>query len=593
VRKYLFDLRVERGSNQLLFPVTVIGKRKAGKTSLVQSVQQNKRVLTQRESSEEGLVDAATKVFKVCEADVDKTTKLIFTDFGGHTMYHFSYQLTFKTQCVPLLVIDIAEFDRLADKNGEESACEELCLTWLAHLYISSPRLNRPVVVLTHRDKLSDERFIPRKQQLIEVTERLRQRIIEAERSESPTLSPVFTMTTFSDTSEPFIGHIDILDLSDTSDLSDISDLKDALLIAGSELITEIPGIWYLMLIRITERVDQPFIHLSEIDKEFPDDKEHVTLQYLHKTGCIMWFGKIDKLSNYIFHRSEVLTGLIEILYSHTLDDTWSKRLNLFSPFTSDGKKIDKRKYTAMIDNFNATGVIEASLLLNLLEKESTIPADISVEILKTFHLIHLCGPTSDLSHEKYIVPYFAKEEIKAPEVFDSLIPLKVDLWLRGLPIPGYVFSLITAAYLDINSDPYNYPEVGKNGVTVTNHTNKSVKYLLHDATEKRLSLITLAPLRRIGDAWCDHLASLRQLISELRSVWKAVRYQNVFVCSHCLLSNKPTPTTAVDPDWFQPENLDGDLDVCYTGKETCVCKATAAITESETVPTPLISPCE
>ena len=200
VRKYYFDLKVEAGTNQHLIPVTVIGKAKAGKTSLVRSVQQNKRVLTERNTAE-GKLDESTKVFKVCEAEINKNYKLIFVDYGGQSIYHFSYQLTFKTQCVPLLVIDIEEFDRLATQNGEEAACQDVCMEWLSHLYISCPRLCRPVVVLTDRDKLTDERFSKRKRQLVETTEKLRCRIIEAEKCAAPSSSQVFSMKSFADTS--------------------------------------------------------------------------------------------------------------------------------------------------------------------------------------------------------------------------------------------------------------------------------------------------------------------------------------------------------------------------------------------------------
>ena len=93
VRKYYYDLKIEAGTYQRLVPVTVIGKTKAGKTSLVRSVQQNKRVLTERNTAE-GKLNESTKVFKVCEAEMNKTSKLLFVDYGGQSIYHFSYQLT-------------------------------------------------------------------------------------------------------------------------------------------------------------------------------------------------------------------------------------------------------------------------------------------------------------------------------------------------------------------------------------------------------------------------------------------------------------------------------------------------------------------
>ena len=93
VRKYYFDLKVEAGTNQHLIPVTVIGKAKAGKTSLVRSVQQSKRVLTERNTAE-GKLDESTKVFKVCEAEINKTSMLLFVDYGGQSIYSTTFRIS-------------------------------------------------------------------------------------------------------------------------------------------------------------------------------------------------------------------------------------------------------------------------------------------------------------------------------------------------------------------------------------------------------------------------------------------------------------------------------------------------------------------
>ena len=65
VKKYYDDLKLDKASNQRLIPVTVIGKSRAGKTSLVKSLQKNERVLTKR-SPVTGKLDEATMIFKDC-----------------------------------------------------------------------------------------------------------------------------------------------------------------------------------------------------------------------------------------------------------------------------------------------------------------------------------------------------------------------------------------------------------------------------------------------------------------------------------------------------------------------------------------------
>jgi hypothetical protein len=333
---------------------------------------------------------------------------------------------------------------------------------------------------------------------------------------------------------------------------------------------------------------------LSEIEKKFPDDKGQVTLEYLHEISQIMWFRRLNKLSNFIFHRSKVITSVIEVLYNHTKEESWYKRLDKFTPFSLvDGKTIEKSRYVEMIDTFNDTGVMDAPLLLHLLGQESQLPADVSIEILRTFHLVHLCGSNAAIGNQKYIVPYFASRTITAPEVYDQLVPLKVDLHLRGLPIPSYIFSLITAVYLDMNSNPSNFPEAGGNGAPVTK-SNGIIEHLLHNAGEKRVTLITLTPQKSLCEAREEQISTLRKLTTELKSVWKGVRYESVFYCSHCLLTIKLDPQTAVDPDWYQEEVPDSSREKApsYTGYEKFVCRKEVQNKENRLVPQPLMKPC-
>ena len=286
---------------------------------------------------------------------------------------------------------------------------------------------------------LTEERFNQRKLQLVEETEKLRCHIIEDEKCAAPSSRPVFSMTSFADTSKPLFTPGRILDFSVSSTESDIEDvLKQLLAALGAPLMTEIPGSWYRMLLDMTEETEQCFIQLSEIVKKYPKDKVLVTLQNLHDRGRSMWFRKLEKLRDYVFHRPGFLTSLFKILYCHTQEEAWTKRLHKFLPFQHCGKTIEKSKYQEMIDTFSTAGVMEAPLLLNLLEKESKLPSDLSVELLNTFHLIHLCGSSAQTHNKKYIIPYFATRIITTPNLHSDLIPLKVDLLFHGLPIPSY-----------------------------------------------------------------------------------------------------------------------------------------------------------
>ena len=313
----------------------------------------------------------------------------------------------------------------------------------------------------------------------------------------------------------------------------------------------------------------------------YPNEKDPDTiLEYFHDIGRIMWFKTNDKLSNIIFHRPEVLTELIELLYSHTQEENWTRRVQRFIPFKHNDHNIEKSQYEEMIDSYRATGMMESDLLHKLLENESQLLPEVALEVLKTFRLIYLCGPRDDANNQKYIVPFFAKNNIVAPAINTKLVPLKADIFLRGLPVPGYVYTLITAAFLDINADPLSLPEVGSNGATVELGDGK-ISFLIHSVQDMRITLILLTPPDKIRDAWKRQQTCLQKLIEELESVRKAARFEKVFYCSHCMLTSKPRPERVVNPPWQE------------VAGEKFICKRESKTNDKHHVPQPLMYPCE
>ena len=156
------------------------------------------------------------------------------------------------------------------------------------------------------------------------------------------------------------------------------------------------------------------------------------------------------------------------------------------------------------------------------------------------------------------------------------------------------MFLLITASFLDINSNPFCVSEVGSNGATVV-QGNGIVNFLIHSFAKKQVTLITLTPTKKIDEAWTGQLRSLTKLVSELQTTWKAVRYESIFYCSHCLLTDKQAPATTVGPDWFQcsSEGKESFPSIgCYTGDEYFICKKEVGNPDCQSVPRPLMFPC-
>ena len=577
--KYFTDL--EKDGKKSFVPVTVIGRFMAGKTSLIRSMQMSERFLSNR-SDDRSQLDQATKVFKVCEADFDEVSKLVFHDFGGHANYHFSYPLSSRSQFIPMLVIDIEAFDRMAEDKGSNAACEEVCFDWLSHLYLSCPLAGPPLVVITHRDCVDTSIFEVRKKQLIAATETLRMKIINEEKAMAPETSPFFSMVSFCNASQPLLTKHMPLVFSKSSGEKEIIDLKHVLYTIGFPLLTEIPGRWYVMMQVFESKTDIPYLTLEEIDALFPDDTGRVMLQYLHEIGRIMWYRNQTLIARIVFHRVELLTKVVELLFDHTSKQVWERRIQEFEPFRLGSQRITKVKYKQMVRHFEQSGVMNSILLSRLIEAESEIKPELAIKVLKVFHLV--CGPIQENFEESYIVPYFSQKVIAVKEG-GSYIPLKVDICFNGLAIPGYVYHLLTAIYVDIHISPLISVDVGVNGACVK-EIDQTMKYFFHNESESTVSLIILTKPANVASSWSSQLSTLERLTNQLAEVWKGAHYDTIFYCSHCLLTKQKELSTKVDPSWSH------NLPV-YTGKEFQDCKQDLTAQGLPSIPLPLLYPCE
>ena len=575
MRKYFSDL--DKGGKRNFIPVTVIGRSMAGKTSLIKTIQQTKRFLSKRDCTDK--LDEVTKVFKVSEADFDEVSKLVFHDFGGQAIYHFAYPLSTRSKFIPMLVIDIAAFDLLAKTEGVDAACKEVCFDWLSHLYLSCPQAVKevcfdwlshlylscpqagpPFIVLTHRDCI----------------ETLRIEIIKEEKVLAPETSPFFSMISFSDEARPLLTEQKLMTFYKGSGEKVIANLKNALLAIGLPWVTELPDNWFELMVLCQKKDDQPYLTLKELDALFPDEGDRVILQFLHEIGRVMWYKDRPSLASIVFHRIELLTKVVELLFDHTSEKVWAARKSSFKPFKHDNITVSGLEYGQMIGRFQKYGIMNSVLLSHIIRDESEIEPELAIEVLKVFHLV--CGPIQENSDNKvipycrvafgsnsqsknscYIIPYFSQKFISVNET-GNFIPLKVDVCFNGLAIPGYVYHILTAIYVDFHLSELNQVDVGTNGACVLDNDG-TLKYFLHNSGEKTVSLLALTKPATIARSWKSQLSSLQHLTTQLSEVWKGAHYDTVFyslsltlLCSHCLLTKQKQLSTTANPSWgFKP----------------------------------------
>jgi len=158
IRQFFLDLRMGAGNNLPLVTIAVIGNTMAGKTSLIKTLQNvgRTRVLTNRNA--ENKIDETTKIFTVEKLEVENVP-LQLIDMGGNEVYHTTYQLALHQNCIPVIVVNLAQYRDHVKKSSKREAVRRLAFDYMSHLYLANPSMGSPKLVLTHKDLFSDTEF--------------------------------------------------------------------------------------------------------------------------------------------------------------------------------------------------------------------------------------------------------------------------------------------------------------------------------------------------------------------------------------------------------------------------------------------------
>ena len=147
----------EGKETMILSSIVLIGRKEAGKSTLLKSMRNNFEPCTKDNCK----VDK-TEVFEFQELTLrgdSSEKKVTVVDFGGDEVYHYAYQLTFNKDSIPLVVVNMEEYEDLASKYGRREATRNVAFDWLSHLITTSHAIQPPLTVITHSDS---ERYINR-----------------------------------------------------------------------------------------------------------------------------------------------------------------------------------------------------------------------------------------------------------------------------------------------------------------------------------------------------------------------------------------------------------------------------------------------
>ena len=122
------------------------------------------------------------------------------------------------------------------------------------------------------------------------------------------------------------------------------------------------------------------------------------------------------------------------------------------SPLSSGKRgtqRIEKGRFKSLVKEFTGKGVLDEALLSYLFIDYPQFDYEVALALLQHFHILH--GPVKHKRRTFYIMPFFSSSFMGNSWKTDKDLQLRIDLEIRGLSIPWYVFQLVTVAVLNDN----------------------------------------------------------------------------------------------------------------------------------------------
>ena len=412
IKQYYNDLK--KGCTHIvLSTIVLIGRKEAGKSTLLCAMQSGFNADVKPKDVKK------TAVFEFQTVNLkngDETLEVQIVDFGGDDVYHYAYQLTFRENCIPLVVVNIAEYKEISKKWGRREAARRVAFDWLSHILIVSPDVEKPLLVLTHVDKLENKEVEGLREELLSTLEDLRQDFLEGR--DIPKIR--ILEHTDSQCSDMFQQDYTFKIGYGTSGHSkNLDDLQKTLCSIVKAKKQTVPEIWDKEMKSIKEN-KQGCIQYSDLPKSHGAQVFDVLLGYMKRSGLILHYtdGRDNdvSLSGVIFHNIAAVAKLISTLYHHSMNERISikpKVLLRNSTYQTE-RRVDSFVCNGIISVDNMKDIIPDTVLPEaadtfpqtiIPDSDNCIPYDIAMKLLRKFRLLY--GPQSVNGVESYLVPFF------------------------------------------------------------------------------------------------------------------------------------------------------------------------------------------
>lgn len=534
IKTYLRDLE-KYGTTNLMRLVCVLGRKMAGKTSIILTIQNRQRKLMER--SQDGYDDLGTKVFNILTARI-KENFVRIVDFGGHEVYHPTYQLTIRKDCIPVVVVNMKEFEKIAMENTDDLAAKVVCFDWLSHFYLACPTLGAPVLVITHRDhyKEDQEKAERLKQRLLESLQRLKEKHVNEDAALTDHQN--FANIRHFNSNADLIPNENVFFVGDTM-CAQIEKMEERILqyaLSGNT----VPTNWAVFMDDVEKKdPTSPFLEFDILQQEYlAKESTELKLDYMHLEGRILWYKDDKSLKNYIFHKVENVTELLRILFDHS-GNKWDVRKDEFKPYRlkDSGAVLEKEIFNSFILEFNNRGLVDARLLEYLVTKESQFQLPVAEAVMKRFKLVY--GPFKLEADTIYVIPEFANGRSTLKIDKSHNFRARIDIVFKGLKLPAYVYHQMTTEMLQhhlMNSGEAHKSDVVLHRTGGLMRDEQLRKAINHHREADTVSIQFHGAVDDIPQLWDQLIKSVDAVSSSTKKSWEAVRPVFHLFCGHCLI---------------------------------------------------------
>ena len=553
IDQYYKDLAVGK-ETMILSSIVLMGRKEAGKSTLLKSMSNNFKPCTK-----DNCIVEKTEVFEFQELTLrgdSSERKVTVVDFGGDEVYHYAYHLTFNKDSIPLVVVNMEEYEYLAEKHGRREATRKVAFDWLSHLITTSQTIQPPLTAFTHSDCFID------KEKFKSLSKEFRLSIREL-LQELKTNTPKWSAEqSGAENYKSFFGESDTFNFGFNSSQSE-TNYNEAFLKLEQRLLERVeksecvvPTAWK-SITNISKNMHLGFLSFKNLMLSYPEPRLKTALNFLRRAGKILMYGETDQrststvplnpygLSSYyqfalsqsppvlqdiIFHNIQVVKQLIGSLYNHKMDS--SVVIQESRPGTSDGCP----------DNiYFRSGVLHRSDLQKLINCQPEEEFEVFVALLLKFKLLY--GPTVINNKSScYLIPYFMQHhEFQLPT---AEISLRAVLSFIGLKVPNYAFHQITVAFLQYMEARCEQIYPYSNGASATVKQTDIQVHLTHEVDSQKVILATQGDAVVIKKTWEIFVGLLRCISKEVQTAWPATKILYEIPCPHCLILHKPNPVT-------------------------------------------------